>query len=652
MKSTPVGYGRTRTQAAWLLGVLALGSFSDTARADSIFSLSGKVALGDGGSAAGTRVQFQVDSDRNGKLESWETLSAKVGADGKYVLAYELNPTKVDFQFIKIATQVVAEYEKGGFDGLLSRGPLPVVMSFEREGYTTVVRRFGSMSDAFDLDAVLAPLPGVHCDEASCFSEHGDVRLADFPGGTGIARAYASAYDPDKDLAQFPGTFSDDADNLLISSGFAEINLYDSAGQAIHEVSSPVAVRFEAKRAQWKTMPDLAPNSGKIELPMYSFDRNKADWVREADGVLELADGTPVPEESLPAIRMGTFAEPVFVAFDTLHFSSFNCDAPISERACVRGRLVDDATGEALIGADVSVLGVSYTGSAGRMFTGQDGRFAVDVMKSENPGEDTDRNGTAGETFNARLSVRTAAGVFLGAAFDTPILRGSAQLNECRPGACACLDLGDIPVKFEVPRLCNVTVRATASGKNLFGGAGPLETGAAVVGAEVRGELSGEFALPQAAVSAVCEGVSCGAGTVGADGAVSFAVPMVGDAGQLQFHADFSVVQDGTTHVYSGSVAVAGCAAGQEVLAAPVSIELDHGSAGSLDAFIRGLGDEAASERDPGGSEVLDSLGCGCRIPASPTRSRLGALAGLALASTLLWRRHGKRRAKASRDQG
>lgn len=633
----------TLTQRTLALGILSLASIPAAARADSLFAVSGKIALADGVVAAGTKIKFQVDLDRNGKLESFETLSASAGADGSYKLKYELDPTKVDLQFVKAAAEIIATYKKDGLDGLLKGGPLPVVLSFEREGYTTIVKRLKSMADVVDLDAVLAPLSAVHCADSTCLSSSGDVRLSGFPGGTRIARAYANAYDPGADATRFPGNFSDDADNLLISSGFAEINLYDANGKPIHEVSAPVAVRFEAKRAQWPTLPDLTPGSGRIELPMYSFDQGKAEWVREGDGELQLADGTPVPEENLTAIRAGSFEQQVFVAFDTTHFSTFNCDAPIEERACVRGRVLDEATGEALIGAEVNLLGVSYEGNAGGQLTGRDGRFAADVMKSENPGEDVDRNGTRGQTFSARLAVTSAAGVFLGSSFDTPRAAGSAELGGCRPNECKCLDLGDIAVSFEAPRLCQVTVQTTASGRDLLGAEGPIAAGAAVVGAKVRGQLTGNLTLPQVAVSALCHDQVCSAGVIEADGSLTFAVPVIGDAAQLGFNADFTIKQDGDIHVYSGSVSVAGCAADQGTLETPVALQLDHASAGELGDFIKSLGDAPKL-----GKEVLDPLGCGCRIAGGKPRTSLGWLSGFVVSLVLAVRRRSKSKGKRS----
>ena len=112
-----------RTVGALGLGVLALIGAPPAARAESLFSLSGKIGLADGAIPAGTKVKFQVDLDRNGKFESFETLAASVAADGSYKLKYDLSPTSVDFQFIKAATEIIATYKKDGFDGLLPADP-------------------------------------------------------------------------------------------------------------------------------------------------------------------------------------------------------------------------------------------------------------------------------------------------------------------------------------------------------------------------------------------------------------------------------------------------------------------------------------------------------------------------------------------------
>src|SRR5690606_15147484 len=201
------------------------------------------------------------------------------------------------------------------------------------------VKRFSTLHDAPRFDISLEPLNPVHCAERECLSPDGALRISGFPGGTGIDRAFARAHDPENDNQLFPGVFADSASNLLISSGFTEIDLRDAEGERVHRLSSPVSVRFEADRNSWPELRDLEQDSGSIEVPMYSFNEATAEWVAEANGELQDADGSAIDEEEFESILDGSREEPVFIAFETDHFSIFNCDAPVTERACVKGRL-------------------------------------------------------------------------------------------------------------------------------------------------------------------------------------------------------------------------------------------------------------------------------------------------------------------------
>lgn len=575
--------------------------------------------MADGALPSGVKAKLQLDLNRNGSFESYETLNGTLAEDGSYSLEYNLNPTDVDLKFLKFATTLIESYDARGFEALLDDGPLPVLLSFEREGYSTVVKRLNTWFDRPNLDVVLAPLRDVQCADGSCLSPDGAVRLSGFPGGSGIARAYANAYDPSQETARFPGFFTDSSNNLLISSGFAEINLYDDAGNAVHNLASPVAVRFEAQRASWNTMPDLERNSGRIELPMYSFDPVTGEWVPEANGELQLADGRVVPEEQLGAIREGSFAERVFVAFDTKHFSTYNCDAPIQERACVKGRLVASGSGTAMPGIQVSVQGVSYSGGAGAIFTGADGSFATDLMKSELASEDVNKNGKKGERFEAHV-VAMGTGVYVGAPFETPTLLGSvgnASRPGCRGPACDCVDLGDIAIAFEPPRMCEVTIEATFSGKHLVGSGGPLAKDEAVVGARVRAQFAGDVQVPQPAVAALCQTATCGPATAPTDGTVTFAVAVVGEAPKLKIDADFSVETAGALHYYAGSLLVDGCLGAQTALATTARLQLDHAELSDLGSFIQSLGDapqaQVPTAIDPSHAKDPLGRGCGCQ---------------------------------------
>ncbi|HEX6765032.1 MAG TPA: hypothetical protein VF103_06130, partial [Polyangiaceae bacterium] len=429
----------------FLFAALATLTATGTLRAQ-LLDANGRVAMLDGTLPSGVHVTLGLDLDRDGDLNTFETVRATVGDDGSYSVRYTPDPTDVDLEFIQFVTELAADYEARGFDAVLDDGPLPVVLRFEREGYSTVVKRFTTFSDVPSLDVVMAPLAAVHCAEDGCAAPDGSVRLSGFPGGTGIARAYARAYDPSDDNGRFPGLFSDRSDNLLISSGFTEIDLRSQIGAPVTLLTSPVAVRFEASRTSWSSLRDLAEGSGRVEVPMYSFDEALAEWVPEADGELQNSDGSPVDEADFATVLDGSRSDPVFVSFETRHFSTFNCDAPVSSRTCVKGRLIT-VSGEAIGGIQVAVDGVSYTGTAGMVFTGADGSFASDLMRSELSGEDVDRDGHSGRTFQARVRASARVGIFLSDPFDSPTDTATIGAG-CQPSSCRCFDLGDIVGEF------------------------------------------------------------------------------------------------------------------------------------------------------------------------------------------------------------
>jgi MYXO-CTERM domain-containing protein len=626
----------TPTLAAWLITVL----FTGAAGAQNLVDLTGQVRLGDGLSPRGTRIRLEVDLDRNGKFSSFETLTATAGDDGAYTVRYSVDPRDVDLQFISFVTQLLADFQTRGFDALLDGGPLSAVVTFEREGYSTTVRRLATMFERPSLDALLAPLRDVACSAEGCQTADGSIVVSGFRGGTGINRAFAQAYDPSLDTPRFPGSFADSNDNLLISSGFAEIDLRDEAGEQVTSVSDPVAVRFAADRSSWSTLVDLQPGTGRIEVPMYSFNERSAQWDSEADGELQDAQGAAIPEDRLAAIVAGEYDQPVFIAFRTTHFSTWNCDRPVQTRTCVKGRLVETG-GTPLPGVAVNVTGVSYTGTNGTVVTGTDGWFATDVMKSEQADEDIDNNGQRGETFTARVTATGAAGVFAGEPFETPTLQratGRFGTPNCLPQDCDCPTLGDVVARFEAPRLCEVTVSATFSGRHLVGEGGTLVAGDPVAGARVRGELSGELSVPAGA----CGAEPCGSGRADAEGQATFSVPVLGDAPRIQLHAEHQVTAEGKVQLYSATNIVDGCAAGEDRLAGTVELSLDHSSLSGMADFIAALG---AGPRTNGDGErpqdeFGDLRGCGCSTPASSgTPGRFALWVPLGLAALALWRR-------------
>ena len=644
-----------KTSLWTLFAIVLVLSSSRIARAAPLLDIRGQLTLADGALPTGATAKLQVDLDRNGKFDKFETLSAKVGDDGNYSLAYELDPTKVDLEFVTFVAKIVADFKVRGLDALISDGPLPIFVSFERTGYATVTRRLSSLLTNASLDVVLAPLAEINCSDGTCMTPGGTVRLQGFGPGTGITRAFAQAFDPSLDTDQFPGTFSDREDNLLISSGFAEINVFDKQGKPITSMTSPVSARFELQRASWATVPDLTPDSGIVELPMYSFDRVSGEWIREGNGELQLEDGTPVPENVLSAIREGSFEQSVFVSFMTKHFSTFNCDEPRKARACVKGRLIDDQGG-AMQGVTVTLDGQSYTGNAGSMVTGADGYFAGDVMRSEQADQDLDNNGHKGDVFRARVRVTGSLGVFTGAAFDTPSVESSVNAKpgsrtSCKPQQCDCTDLGDVVAVFERPRLCEARFRVTFGGSELTSDDGPLASGDALQGAQVHAQLVGGLNASQASLRALCADRDCGFGTTDADGRVTLTVPVIGDEPQLQVSADLDIMQAESSDHYSGRLTIEGCGVGSATLEVETQLETSHTSLRGLGAFIAALGAKPTrTAADGGTARPASPLRCGgCRTLGARRNTSAPVLVGLCALAVFTHVRASRRRRRGAK---
>jgi hypothetical protein len=611
------------------------------AHADTILNLVGRVGLGDAQPPTGVQIKLQIDLDRNGTFDSFETVTATSDSTGNYSVSYGLDPSTVDLNFVTFVVGLLAKYRSGGFDALLGSGPLPMSVTFEREGYSPVTKRLSTMFSAPSMDALLAPLTKVGCSTTACQSADGNVRISGFPGGTGITQAFGKAYDPRNDGSKFAGAFADSNSNLLISSGFTQIDLRDSSGNKVHTLSSPVSTGYRLDPSSWSSIFDLMPGTGKVEVPMYSFDEGSAQWVSEANGELQTPDGKLIDETSLPAIRAGMYSGDVFVSFRATHFSAWNVDRPVKTHTCVKGRLVDQSA-NVLAGLQVYAEGVSFTGTSATLTTGADGYFVFDLMKSELPGEDVDGDGIPGQTATAQFQVSGSGGVFTSASFATPTAQmtvGSFGAPACKPADCACVLLPDTVVTIQPPRACTVTVQATYSGTS-SSGTSALATGAALVGASIGGELTGSINGFVGSSDAICKSQQCYHGISDSTGAATFVVPVVGNAPQIKLSATLEQPAGATIHYYTGSLIVGGCAEAQAAVTGSVQLPADHAELSTVATFFAALGSgptptsSSGSSGSPGllgsPSSAKNPLGCACRLAAEPRSSPM-ALAASAL---------------------
>ena len=108
----------------------------------------------------------------------------------------------------------------------------------------------------------------------------------------------------------------------------------------------------------------------------------------------------------------------------------------------------------------------------------------------------------------------------------------------------------------------------------------------------MHGTLVGGVQLPQAAVSAVCDGADCGPSVVPASGTTTFSVPVIGDTPQIQLDASWQTTKGGKLHYYSGSLVIDACTRKQTATADSPTLLLDHSE-------LSGLGDSSPRSARP-----------------------------------------------------
>ncbi len=187
-------------------------------------------------------------------------------------------------------------------------------------------------------------------------SSDGDVSITGFPES--VEQVFARPYDPDLSTDLFPGDFIDEDDDVLNSAGFIWLSALDANGDPVTEFDPPVTVRFKIAQTQWKDLIDLVPGNNKIDIPMYSFDEDTGEWVREtaADGSplgkLVDATGVDIAESQSASIIEGNYLGEVYVEFAASHFSWWNVDYAIYEDIFARlanGKEMSDAAGYPVI---------------------------------------------------------------------------------------------------------------------------------------------------------------------------------------------------------------------------------------------------------------------------------------------------------------
>ena len=476
--------------------------------------------------AAGSAITVRSDVNADGKFLGKEIMKAVADQQGRY----QVNATVV-------------------------RGR-PVMLEIRRPGYAEILQAYPSLTPGAVLtrNATLQPLDDLEVMAGSAESADGSIRLDGLP--VEIESVQARVFNPATEVAQFPGEFADNQGNLLVSSVFSTIEAVDRSGRSVTNLGSNASLCLRVPVESWASLGDLFAGTGQIDVPLYYYDETTGQWKRHAaDGWLEDSSRTKIPEDQLAAIRSGSFAGEVFAAGPISHLSWWNIDWPISSHTCIKG-LILDTNGLPVSGASVSAFGLTYNGTSGPDTTGPDGLFCLEIMRSEQPGEDVDGDSTLGETQQVQLKVQSGTSLFSFGPFSGP-----SSAATCTNGTG--LDVGSLILNNSsllTVSFCTVTGRVVYSGISI-GGTPTTPAGGGVRFARVVGYDQGAFDPAAGSCS------NCLVTTADAQGFFSLQTPVQAGATLSAFANVSGFAGYG---VFIGQLTTAGCPSG------PVTIEADY----------------------------------------------------------------------------
>jgi hypothetical protein len=215
--------------------------------------------------------------------------------------------------------------------------------------------------------------------------------------------------DDGNEILATPGDFtavnSVGEEKTLESYGMVQVNMTTPSGEDLQLGSQASTIRLPVQNLG-------APPVIGDEIAAWSYNETLGKWEEEAVGTVAEFDGQLVWE------------------FAASHFSTWNCDRPISTHGCLTGTVTDSA-GTPRDGATVRAVGITYI-STTTARTNQDGSFCLEVKN--------------GETVWAEISYSIAGQTATQRTDPVNISPGEAS---CSLGLSTCNDLGTIPVDIQ-----------------------------------------------------------------------------------------------------------------------------------------------------------------------------------------------------------
>lgn len=354
---------------AWILTVLtALTVFAvSCSQSDDEESAGGGI-----GGPGGSKVTGQVVSSATGKGVFGVTVSTNptttTDANGFFTLeGLEGDSAVLTFTSADLAT-TVKRVDLTGEETV----PLCVVMQPKGATQTVSSDAGGTLREA--ASAVTLPPGGLVDGDGNPVT--GDVQ---------VSVTYTDPSTPA--VLSFPGSFEeatamDGSQVTLESFGFATYELTQGGEKVQLAPGETATIEY--------ILPDMAQDRFEVgdEIELWEFVEDTAQWEQvEPNGVIQLAsDGS---------------GKKAWVAMVD-HFSSWNCDKPITTKHCIRGQVLDNGTPVA--NAQILAVGVTYSGTTSAT-TGVDGSFCVDVKRDSVVRIEVRLNGAAAPLDSVEVTV-------------------------------------------------------------------------------------------------------------------------------------------------------------------------------------------------------------------------------------------------------
>ena len=289
-----------------------------------------------------------------------------------------------------------------------------VPMELREDVENTIIQRMAVVDHVFSFDATDGYTFG---DEEPLKLEFPSANIVDAQGelynGSVVVEVtvfdLVSDMDNGNEVLATPGNFTAvnnvGEEKTLESYGMVQVNMTTPSGEDLQLGSQGSVIRLPVQNLG-------APPVVGDEISAWSYNEVLGKWEEEVVGTVAEFDGQLVWE------------------FEAPHFSTWNCDRPISTHGCLTGA-VTNSQGEPRSGATVRAVGITYI-STTTARTAQDGSFCLEVKN--------------GETVWAEISYSIAGQTATQRTDPVSISPGQAS---CSLGEGTCNDLGTIPVDIQ-----------------------------------------------------------------------------------------------------------------------------------------------------------------------------------------------------------